>query len=86
MLDHLSETQKRAYIIADNKLALNPGGNEELLIAELGELEREGFDLALTGFSDAELEALLAEEQRGGEQATGRDCRKSCVFSRDVCK
>ena len=63
VLDHLSETQRRAYCIADNKLALNAGWDEELLSAELGELEREGFDVELTGFSDAELEALLADEK-----------------------
>src|SRR5277367_1050571 len=47
VLDHLSETQKRAYIIADNKLALNAGWNEEILAAELADLERECLDLAL---------------------------------------
>src|SRR3989338_6342728 len=61
VLDHLSETQKRAYIIADNKLADLAGWNEELLAQEFAALEREGFDLGLTGFSDAELEALLAD-------------------------
>ena len=64
ILDHLSETQKRAYIIADNKLAELAGWNEEILAAEFADLEREGFDLGLTGFSDAELEALLADENR----------------------
>src|SRR3990170_872773 len=64
ILDHLSETQKRAYIIADNKLAELAGWNEEILAAEFADLEREGFDLGLTGFSNAELEALLADENR----------------------
>ena len=59
VLDYLSETQRRAYVIADNRLALNAGWDEELLGAELAALEKEGFDLGLTGFSDAELEALL---------------------------
>src|SRR3972149_2662604 len=68
VLDHLSETQRRAYCIADNRLALGGGWDDELLAAELSELEREGVDLGLTGFSDAELEALLAEE-RGVEPA-----------------
>src|SRR3990167_9062890 len=45
VLDHLSETQKRGYIIADNKLAINAGWNEELLGAELAALEKDGFDL-----------------------------------------
>src|ERR1700693_3334174 len=45
VLDHLSETQKRAYILADNRLALNAGWDDELLAVELAELERDGFDL-----------------------------------------
>ena len=59
VLDHLGEMQRRAYCIADNRLALSAGWDEELLSAELAELEREGFDVELTGFSDAELEDLL---------------------------
>jgi hypothetical protein len=51
VLDHLTEIQKRAYIIADNKLALNAGWDEEILAAELAELEQEGLDLALVGFT-----------------------------------
>ena len=60
ILGHLTPAQRRAYVIADNKLALNAGWNEELLAAELHALNGEGFDLALTGFSDAELDALMA--------------------------
>ncbi len=60
VLDHLSEAQRRAYVIADNKLALNAGWNEELLAAELHALNGEGFDLALTGFDEAELDRLMA--------------------------
>src|SRR3972149_6348578 len=56
VLDHLTETQKRAYIIADNRLALSAGWDEELLATELAELEREGYDVELTGFSNAELD------------------------------
>jgi ParB-like chromosome segregation protein Spo0J len=47
-----SEAQKRAYRIADNKLALNAGWDEELLTIELAELKLEGFDLSLTGFGE----------------------------------
>jgi DNA modification methylase len=65
VLDHLSESQKRAYIIADNKLALNAGWDEELLAAELADLEREGMDLALVGFSEDELRELLHGEGDG---------------------
>ncbi len=60
VLDHLSGTQRRAYIIADNKLSENAGWDEKILAAELAELEHEGLDLKLVGFSDEELEALLA--------------------------
>src|ERR1035438_8674883 len=62
VLDHLSETQRRAYLIADNKLAENAGWDEKILAAELAELEHEGLDLAVVGFSDDELQALLADQ------------------------
>ena len=55
----LSEAQRRAYVIADNKLALNAGWDEELLRLELGELKGLGVDLGLTGFGELELEKLL---------------------------
>jgi DNA modification methylase len=61
VLDHLTEIQKRAYIIADNKLALNASWDEEKLRAELAALERELFDLELTGFDHDELERLTAD-------------------------
>ena len=54
-LAHLSETQKRAYIIADNKLALNAGWDEEMLALELAELREVDFDMQITGFDEAEL-------------------------------
>ena len=59
-LDHMTEAQRRAYVIADNKLALNAGWDNALLKIELGELQGLEFDLALMGFDQAELEALLA--------------------------
>jgi len=61
VLDHLSETQRRAYIIADNKLAMNTGWEEKMLASELRELEKDGMDLAVAGFSGEELEALLED-------------------------
>jgi DNA modification methylase len=64
VLDHLSETQRRAYVIADNRLAESAGWDEATLAAELSELEREGLDLALVGFSDGELQALLGADQQ----------------------
>lgn len=60
-LGHLTPAQVRAYVIADNKLALNAGWDEETLKAELDILKEEGFDIGLTGFSDAELEKLLGQ-------------------------
>jgi hypothetical protein len=53
-----SEEQKRAYIIADNKLALNAGWDDEMLRVELSDLGALGFDLALVGFSADELSAM----------------------------
>ena len=60
-----SEAQKKAYVIADNKLALNAGWDLELLAVELGDLQGFDFDLMLTGFSDEELSKLLAEKTEG---------------------
>ena len=59
-LAHLSPEQVRAYRIADNKLALDAGWDEELLAAEFHELNGAGYDLGLTGFSAEELDELLA--------------------------
>jgi ParB-like chromosome segregation protein Spo0J len=58
-LGHLTETQKRAYVIADNKLALNAGWDEELLAIELSSLREVGFDLGLVGFNAEQIEAAL---------------------------
>jgi DNA modification methylase len=55
----MTESQKKAYIIADNKLAMNAGWDNAMLTIELKDLEDEGFDLTLTGFDDKELDALL---------------------------
>jgi len=62
VLDHLSEAQKRAYIIADNQLALNAGWDEDLLRAELAALQEEDFDISVIGFEDEELARLLAAQ------------------------
>ena len=59
-LTHLTEAQKKAYVSADNKLALNAGWDDEMLAVELTDLKDMGFDLDLTGFSTDEIEALLA--------------------------
>jgi len=57
-LSGLTDTQKRAYIIADNKLALNAGWDEAMLAVEFDDLNLEGFDLELTGFALDEIEKL----------------------------
>jgi hypothetical protein len=55
-----TDAQKRAYLIADNKLAMNAGWDDALLKLELGELQGLGFDLGLTGFGEGELQQLFA--------------------------
>jgi len=60
--EHLTEAQKRAYILADNRLALNAGWDEELLALEFGELKDLGFNLELTGFDAKEIEKLFADD------------------------
>ena len=57
--EDLTEAQKRAYILADNQLALNAGWDEEMLSVELSDLQDQSFDLSLLGFDDKELEKLL---------------------------
>jgi len=57
--EHLTDAQKRAYILADNRLALNAGWDEEMLSVELADLQGADFDLSLLGFDDAELNKLL---------------------------
>lgn len=63
---HLTEAQKRAYIIADNKLALNAGWDEKLLSVEIQDLGAIGFDLSLTGFTSSEFSAFLNMESSNG--------------------
>lgn len=64
-LDGLSEAQKRAYVIADNKLALNAGWDIDLLSSEIAGLGEDGFDLSLLGFNENELAALLVDKTEG---------------------
>jgi hypothetical protein len=67
VLDYLTETQRRAYVIADNKLALNAGWDEDVLRAEIEALG-EGFDLDLLGFGDEELAAILNDHEPAADQ------------------
>jgi len=64
-LKHLTEAQKKAYIIADNRLALNAGWDEDMLKVELEELNDLEFDISLLGFEDKEIESLLSEPTEG---------------------
>ena len=70
-LADLTETQKKAYIIADNRLALNAGWDNEMLTIELNELLADGFALEMLGFDPKELSALLEPEEVEG--LTGED-------------
>ena len=72
-LAHLTPTQKRAYILADNQLALNAGWDEKLLALELAELSDSGYDLELTGFDADELADLMVGEETTTEGATDED-------------
>src|SRR6202163_2361181 len=70
VLDHLSDAQRRALVLADNRLALDAGWDEEMLRVELASLQEDGFDLDVVGFTDEELEDLLRdpEETRDGDR------------------
>lgn len=72
-LSHLTEVQKKAYILADNKLALNAGWDDEMLKNELESLKAMDFDLSLAGFEDEELKNLVSV---GGanEELTAKNC------------
>src|SRR3990167_8834782 len=60
-LSHLSEADRRAYVLADNKLALDAGWNREMLVIELQGLIDTGFDVELTGFEIPEIDLLIEE-------------------------
>lgn len=60
---HLTETQRRAYIIADNKLSLNAGWDEDILAIELSELQGADFDLDLLGFDESELASIFEDDK-----------------------
>ena len=64
-LSHLTETQRKAYIIADNKLALNADWDMEMLSLEMGGLDQDGFDLSLIGFNEDELANIFVETTEG---------------------
>ena len=60
LADHLTEAQKKAYILADNRMAMDAGWDEELLRIEIESLQGEDFDVSLTGFREDEVTDLFA--------------------------
>lgn len=70
---HLTEAQKRAYIIADNKLSINAGWDDELLAVELSDLQGEGIDLSITGFDEKELADLFDDKSKSDVEDDGYD-------------
>ncbi len=72
-MDHLTDTQRRALILADNKIGENASWEDELLGIELAELQEAGFDLGLTGFSQDEWEALIAGDEASKDGLTDDD-------------
>lgn len=73
VLDGLSPAQRRAYVIADNQLALNAGWDKDLLQMEVVGLQLQDFDLGLLGFSDDELSSLLGGQFEGVEEEESED-------------
>lgn len=69
-LGYLTETQKKAYVIADNKLALNSGWDEELLALEIADLKDEDFKIEILGFTDEELALINDAANKNFEPAT----------------
>lgn len=70
---HLTKAQKRAYIIADNKLSINAGWDDELLAVELSDLQGEGVDLSITGFDEKELADLFDDKSKSDVEDDGYD-------------
>ncbi|MGA2721550.1 MAG: site-specific DNA-methyltransferase [Bryobacteraceae bacterium] len=73
VLGHLTETQRRALVLADNRLALDAGWDEEMLKVELESLREDGFDLDIVGFTDEEIEDLLRDPEQVVEGGTDED-------------
>ncbi len=73
VLDHLTETQRRALVLADNRLAMNAGWDEDMLRVELASLKEDDFDLDLVGFSEEEIEALLSGSEETHEGLIDED-------------
>ena len=79
--DHLTEAQKKAYILADNRMALDAGWDEELLSVEMQELQELGFDLGLTGFDESEIADLFdinSDEAKQDDFDVDAELEKPC--------
>ena len=79
--DHLTEAQKKAYILADNRMALDAGWDEELLSVEMQELQELGFDLGLTGFDESEIADLFdinSDEAKQDDFDVDTELEKPC--------
>ena len=73
VLDHLIDAQRRALVLADNRLALDAGWDEEMLRVELASLQEDGFDLEVVGFTDEELQNLLRDPEESNVGLTDED-------------
>ena len=67
----MTEAQRRAYVIADNQIALNAGWDMDALAAEMADLDGAGFDLAVLGLDADELDAIMGEGEPEAEPAAG---------------
>ncbi len=86
-LSHLNETERRAYILADNKLALNAGWDNEILAIELQGLIDLSFELDLTGFGIAEIDSILEEARGSNPSQTDSDAdRLPCPSSQHLAQ
>ena len=79
--DHLTEAQKRAYIIADNRMAMDAGWDEEMLRVEIEALQADAFDIALTGFDEKELSKLFDDgnETHEDDFDVDKELKKPCI-------
>lgn len=79
--DHLTEAQKRAYIIADNRMAMDAGWDEEMLRVEIEALQADAFDIALTGFDEKELSKLFDDgnETHEDDFNVDEELKKPCI-------
>ena len=81
-LSHLSEADKRAYVLADNKLAENAGWDKELLAIELQGLIELEVDIELTGFEMAEIDLILEEAREASDAPSGPEDHAARAFTR----